>query len=386
MAVKLNQLLSSVKDISVEIVAGKQGLERIVRWVHMVESIDISVFLEGEEVAFTTGIALSKPDELFDLVRHTYHNGASGMVINIGPYIKEVTQEILDFADSHDFPLLVVPWHEHMANIMRTFCYEITVADKNDMELSSAIRHAIFFPAQEELYVPHLERYNYTAEAPYCIAIIDVNPGSQGTADKDKVLKMLENIILFSYKEVFIFEQDDKIALFFAKHSYHEIKTILKDIVEKLYARFRGNEQLYLGVGRITKSIRCLGKSYNEAIRVLGLQKKQDNHGEVVLYEDLGLYKLLLSIDDRVIIKEYYNETIQPLVRYDELNNTNFTEALSTYLKYNGSTKKAAEVLFVHRNTINYRIDRIEEILDCDLSDLKTRMACSVGLMVRELL
>ncbi len=51
----------------------------------MVESKEISTFLEGGEIAFTTGVGISDPSELIDIVKSVVANGGSGIVINIGP-------------------------------------------------------------------------------------------------------------------------------------------------------------------------------------------------------------------------------------------------------------------------------------------------------------
>ena len=60
-----------------------------------------------------------------------YHKGASVIVINVGPYVKSIDQDIIDFANEHDFPVLEVPWSVHMAEIMRIICFEITKQQQN---------------------------------------------------------------------------------------------------------------------------------------------------------------------------------------------------------------------------------------------------------------
>lgn len=61
----------------------------------MVENIEIATFLEGGEVTFSTGIGLSNEFELINLIEGIIKSKASGIVINIGPYIKK-SEEILN--------------------------------------------------------------------------------------------------------------------------------------------------------------------------------------------------------------------------------------------------------------------------------------------------
>ena len=93
-----------------------------------------------------------------------------------------------------------------------------------------------------------------------------------------------------------------------------------------------------------------------------------------------------MSIDDRDIIEEYYAKTIRPLLEYDKKNNSDLAVVLRSYLNHNGSVKETADELYVHRNTINYKLTRISELLDMDLSQLNTRLQLSVGFMLEDML
>ena len=66
--------------------------------VHMVDTTEIADFLSGGEIAFTTGIGVSEKMSLLALVDRVYKNHASAMVVNIGPYVAEIPQEVIDFA------------------------------------------------------------------------------------------------------------------------------------------------------------------------------------------------------------------------------------------------------------------------------------------------
>lgn len=97
MAVTLRKLLESVEEERIQILAGKNNLDRAVRWTHMVESIEISTFLEGQEIAFTTGAALKSEEDFFEMVKCIINNQATAIIVNIGPYIKEVPEKIIKY-------------------------------------------------------------------------------------------------------------------------------------------------------------------------------------------------------------------------------------------------------------------------------------------------
>ena len=58
---------------------------------------------------------------------------------------------------------------------------------------------------------------------------------------------------------------------------------------------------------------------------------------------------------------------------------------MESYLRHSGSVKDTAEEMFIHRNTVNYKIKKIEELLQLDLSNLDNRIKLTMGLMVDNL-
>ena len=385
MAVLLSDLYENIKNQDVTLVAGERGMGNVVRWLHMVESNAISSFLDGQEIAFTTGVGLNRDETLLDLVKANNEHKASGMVINIGPFIKEVPKDVIDYCNKEGFPLFTVPWRVHMAEIMRSICYIITESDKYNLELSSAVKNAIFFSNQEELYVPQLERNNFLPTWTYCITVVEIMENGEKVSEEklQRYLKNMENYMIFSRKKTFVFELGGNIVLLFAGYAEAMVKETVTDMLKR--CNFQ-KEQCYIGIGRATPNAQNIGKSYRQACQVLKLQKNTQNDKGVVAYQDLGIYTLLMDIENEDVINEYYAETIQKLVEYDKLNQTNYCEVLQCYLEHSGSVKETAEAMFVHRNTINYKINKIEEMLNCDLSELDTRLLYSIAFMLKRIM
>ncbi len=385
MAVLLSDLYENIKNQDVTLVAGERGMGNVVRWLHMVESNAISSFLDGQEIAFTTGVGLNRDETLLDLVKANNEHKASGMVINIGPFIKEVPKDVIDYCNKEGFPLFTVPWRVHMAEIMRSICYIITESDKYNLELSSAVKNAIFFSNQEELYVPQLERNNFLPTWTYCITVVEIMENGEKVSEEklQRYLKNMENYMIFSRKKTFVFELGGNIVLLFAGYAEAMVKKTVTDMLKR--CNFQ-KEQCYIGIGRATPNAQNIGKSYRQACQVLKLQKNTQNDKGVVAYQDLGIYTLLMDIENEDVINEYYAETIQKLVEYDKLNQTNYCEVLQCYLEHSGSVKETAEAMFVHRNTINYKINKIEEMLNCDLSELDTRLLYSIAFMLKRIM
>ena len=151
MAVELKRLIEKVTNYDITLIAGKSGINRAVSWVHMVENEEAACFLDGYEVAFLTGVGIVGKDTLLSLIRAIYENNATVVIINIGPFIEEIPDDVIEFCDANSFPLFSVPWKTHLAEIIKIFCFTISKDDQSSLQIASAFKNAILFPKQEEL-------------------------------------------------------------------------------------------------------------------------------------------------------------------------------------------------------------------------------------------
>ena len=131
---------------------------------------------------------------------------------------------------------------------------------------------------------------------------------------------------------------------------------------------------------------RLLYKSYNQALSIQNLMKNRKNSSTILAYSNMGIYKLLMGIEDKDILEEYFEKTLQPLIEYDLKNNSDLSNVLWAYLRHDGSVKDTADELYVHRNTINYKLNRAAEILNMNLSSLDTRLQLTLSFMLQDML
>lgn len=390
MAVELSRLMKKVSHMDITLLAGEQGLSNMVSWVHMIETKEASSFLEGGEIAFTTGIGLNNGLSILDLVENIWENNASGIVLNIGPFLERIPQEIIDFGNSHDFPIFSVPWKIHIAEIMRIFSSMITKSEQANLEIAAAFKNAIFFPKQEELFVVPLSQHGFHINWNYYTCVIRIIDSAQNTISQ----KRLENICLDvdnhlqhrKYKKFAIFYNENQLIAITGNYSEEMMNSFTNDMHEYLSRYLQKNEQFFISIGKCTKSIRCLYKSYHQALSIQNFMENKKDSSNMLAYSNMGIYKLLMGVEDNEILEEYYEKTIQPLIEYDQKNNSDLANVLWTYLRNDGSVKETADELFVHRNTINYKLNRVAEILDMNLSSLDTRLQLTLGFMLQNML
>ncbi len=106
---------SSVADLltrrhfqNTDIIAGEAGLNRVVKWVHIVEVTNIRNLLKGEELILSTCVAWAKNEEIFiSMIKQLIEANAAGLCIEIGTYTSAIPDEAIRIADEHLFPIIL---------------------------------------------------------------------------------------------------------------------------------------------------------------------------------------------------------------------------------------------------------------------------------------
>ncbi len=105
-------------------------------------------------------------------------------------------------------------------------------------------------------------------------------------------------------------------------------------------------------------------------------------------FEETGAYRLLLPAmsEDPGELRRFHDETVEPLVAYDEQYDTELVRTLESFLDADGNVAKTAEKLFTHRHTVRYRLDRVRELTGLDVSSTDGRERLSLGLKAMRVL
>jgi sugar diacid utilization regulator len=105
-------------------------------------------------------------------------------------------------------------------------------------------------------------------------------------------------------------------------------------------------------------------------------------------FEETGAYRLLLPAmsEDPAELQGFFEETVAPLVAYDEQYETELVRTLETFLDADGNVARTAEKLFTHRHTIRYRLDRVRELSGLDVASTDGRERLSLGLKAMRVL
>ena len=107
-----------------------------------------------------------------------------------------------------------------------------------------------------------------------------------------------------------------------------------------------------------------------------------------VAFEETGAYRLLLPAmaEDPAELRRFHEETVAPLLAYDEEYETELMRTLETFLDSDGNVARTAEKLFTHRHTIRYRLERVRELTGLDVGSTDGRERLGLGLKAMRVL
>ena len=123
---------------------------------------------------------------------------------------------------------------------------------------------------------------------------------------------------------------------------------------------------LSIAIGGFYDTIEGLRRSYQEAKAALRVGHRMEQQHTIIWYDHISLYVLLDQFATHEHVREWFQQTLGPLVAYDRQNNSELVKTLETFFDARQSIQQAAQQLFIHPKTLRYRLRRIQEILGTD--------------------
>ncbi|MGZ4201356.1 MAG: PucR family transcriptional regulator [Thermoleophilaceae bacterium] len=105
-------------------------------------------------------------------------------------------------------------------------------------------------------------------------------------------------------------------------------------------------------------------------------------------FEETGAYRLLLPamVEDPEELRRFHEETVAPLLAYDEQYETELVRTLESFLDADCNVAQTAQRLFTHRHTVRYRLERVRELTGLDVSSTDGRERLGLGLKAMRVL
>ena len=376
-------LVQTQDQYHLKLLAGQEGCSNTMSWVHMIEDTKIIQQLWGKELAVTTGLGFQSHEALFDFIKCLVKYHSVGLIINTGKYIFEVSQDIIDYCNEQEFPLLTTPWEVHMADLIKDFSMRCLFSEREDQQISKLFQEVFTTVQTVEEVRPQLMS-SFDVDGYFQVVLIEIEDSDQYDAiERRKIAFQLE----------LCFEKIESPYTFFWFDGYFVLVVNnlepdnLERIIDKMYKRTKKRMEgkyIHLGIGSQMLDFRQVILSYKRARAAVSMATQFQL--PIVSFEEMGIYQILFSIEDKQILSEMYHSLLQPIIEYDQKHHGELEKTLFYYLFYNESQIEMAKNLYLHRNTINYRMLKIKELLGCQLDTFEEKMLYMLAMYIKKIL
>ena len=503
------------------VIAGVEGLQRMVKWVHVLEVTSVRNLLSGQELILSTGVAWKEENLFISMINQLIENNAAGLCLELGTYISEIPAVAVEIANQHQFPIIIfqkeVPFVEITQDIhsiminqqyqmisdlenysqslnkqlltiesyedilqfifatldiqiifrLKNLAYEFVPEMNQDGQnvLLSQLEEAKRTPSNHFAITPiHLfgqeyaELIIYSKEIPiseFDLLILDRTATAlaqhllrdlyveekkrveefewlQGWLDGEQSLDSISEYLaengikpktndavvliakISSVKEkssqdvtylkllfrsileqngfgLFSVEKRNEIIFILLNN---RLKKNLKERIQKSIDSINDSEfikkpnspKLFIGAGKLIESLTDIHKSYSTAKETVRIQHNLTKKEIYYFYEDLHLYRLISQINKHIDLQELVQEYLHPVLQYDQKYNGKLLETLKVYLECNGSKQETSNRLFIVRQTLYHRLQKLENLLGTDFMDHEKRVAIEFMILANDYL
>lgn len=141
-----------------------------------------------------------------------------------------------------------------------------------------------------------------------------------------------------------------------------------------------------IGISMPFSDIKDLKSHYDEARDAFELGEMLDPDLSIYTFEEYGIYAMFRTVAQSEQLSRYLHPALSILEEYDRINGSHLELTLYLYIKCACNTTETAAGMFLHRNSVIYRLHRIEELCDIDLDDIDTRFRLRLSFAISDVI
>lgn len=395
MSLALDEILHLPGLQEMTVRAGARNLQRRVRWPYVAENEGIAEWVMGGELVFVTGINHPRGEaNLLSLVEDGEAVGIAGMVILTGgTFIQAIPPAVIARAEQLGLPLIEQPYALKMVivtHLIGTALVQMNQVrrSRNDIlgQLLSGEYPSLAIARQR---AGHLELALDEPRRVVALRLLHVEPlfERHGLAQGERLWQATRQA-LEDQLEAWCRERPGTVTAQLPGDLQVLLLEDAADLPLTLAALHRqlsavvGELALYMGLSSLAADCAHYRQALSEARQALDVAQHLHPANGFCDFSELGVLRLLQGIVDRSLIDDFVTQTLGPLITPGRKQPRMLVHTLDALLKENGNGLKASQRLGLHRNTINQRIQRIEQLSGQSLDDPLYRMNASVAMLV----
>ena len=230
------------------------------------------------------------------------------------------------------------------------------------------------------------------------VVVIRPDERQDGRADKvedssqvtlrSQIHSIVENLVMSACPRSMVVASKENFTVLLGSEqriTEEAVRNLAQQIVSSV-AEYLEPTTVSVGIGGTCQDLRDVGRSHNEAIRAHEVGSILHGRGFVMAFSDLGIFEVLLRQSKPEELREFSDRYIGSLALYDQRHGGGLVQTLETYVRRNFCLNETASDLYLHSNTVKYRLQKIEELCGVDLRNSEDLMNLQVALRLHRLI
>ncbi|NEY72461.1 PucR family transcriptional regulator [Bacillus mesophilus] len=292
-------------------------------------------------------------------------------------WVQEINEKLTD--EEMDF------LHEASLHIGKVIYKRNNVVQQKDEDIENLFRKAINngFSTEKELRW-EAKQLDIILPSIFCIMVVNASHAEEELIEELKITIRSYLNLKDNTSHVLIDRSNIVIVVGCYSFKYSPMEASLQ-VIENLLSNFNTERysNIYIGIGNEYQQLLSLHNSYEEALEVVELTEKLGTQENVPYeYDKLGIFRYLDLISEKNNKIQYRNNNLQRLMDKNHESQTELLKTLEYYLVNNCKLKPTSKQMFIHPNTLNYRIKQITELTSINFSDFNQKCQLYLDLML----
>jgi len=366
MGITVLELTKLDKFKSFRLLAGHRGLDNVIEKVGILDYEFVAningQFIKGEFAITSLLFAKDNPDFILPAIKGLVEDGVSGLAIkNI--YYDYLPPEVIEYANEKSFPIFIFDNSIFFEDIITEVMDKIRFADNYEI-----LETKIDILIKKSLNKAMVREIAFEINSSFKEHFFVVYLKGKKHSENNKIINLLEKLKLKKnndlHRSALKYRNGILIISTFEKINEKNIKNNVNSLIEHIGV---DTSEYYIGISNFHTNIGELGNGINESI--FAQKTGQVSNHNFNYFCNIGIYSILMPSIDEIWIHNFYERIAMPIRNYDEKYNSQLFDTAVKYIENDGKIYETAVMLFVHKNTIRYRIGKIKELLnmeDCE--------------------
>ena len=371
-------LLSLDSFRRITLAAGASGLDRAISWPYSKHTKTITPWVQGGEFILVSGYELGVDQtELVSLLDEAAASGLSGILVEGGMNFKMLSSFVIQKAEEYRIPLFFTPSVVSFLDLSREISTLILEDQHSENTQTECLKHLLFSETDSSKELDLLlDTCHIPGDGRYQLLLFSAIVPRSRRQLQIQLSPMLSEIRLPHLAAFF----EDYAICFLCGAGEAELSACTASLQQSLASR----SSLQMAVSSVHSARTAIKEAFLQARFAASLLEKGIFPGSSLFFDDTGSHQFLFYTEKKEFLLEFRDRYLKKLAEADQERSSHLFDTLKAYLQCQGNMLKTAESLFIHRNTLQYRLERISLITGRSLTDVKNRQDFQNALMILE--